>query len=132
MGNGTTPTHNTLISLREYVDIRFDAQDKAVNAALAAAERAVTKAEIASEKRFDSVNEFRAALADSARLLMPRSEYEVNHKGLVERIDRVSTKLETQDARRFGMSQSWLILVAGLSFLSTVVVVIYYLTNLHR
>src|ERR1700731_1374035 len=49
------------ISLREYVDRRFHDQEKAVSA---------------SKKRFESVNEFRGSLADSARLLMPRLEVE--------------------------------------------------------
>ncbi len=64
---------------------RFDAQQKAlsdssdagkemVNAALASADRAVTKAEVSAERRFESVNEFRATLADQAATFLPRSE----------------------------------------------------------
>jgi ABC-type transporter Mla subunit MlaD len=86
------------ITLREYVDTRFHDQEKAVGtalaaqkeavaAALAAADRAVAKAETAADKRFESVNEFRATLADSARLLMPRSEVEQIVKGLSEKIN---------------------------------------------
>jgi ABC-type transporter Mla subunit MlaD len=85
------------ISLREYVDTRFHDQEKAVltaltaqkeavSSALAAADRAVAKAETASEKRFESVNEFRGSLADSARLLMPRSEVEQIVKSLEGKI----------------------------------------------
>lgn len=57
---------------------RFDAQTRALDAALesakeavqtamAAAERATSKAEAAADKRFDAVNEFRQTLSDQAR-----------------------------------------------------------------
>lgn len=55
---------------------RFDGQEKAVSAALQAAKEAVTKAETAAEKRFDSVNEFRQQLSDQAASFMPRREAE--------------------------------------------------------
>jgi len=88
------------ISLREYVDTRFDSQDKAtatalaaqekaVAAAMAAAKEAVIKAETASERRFESVNEFRGTLLDQSRTFMPRLEYETSHKSLVEKVESV-------------------------------------------
>ena len=43
---------------------RFHAMKVAIDAALAAADRAVNKAEQSTEKRFEGVNEFRATLAD--------------------------------------------------------------------
>lgn len=52
---------------------RFQAQEKAVIAAMLSADRAVAKAEAASEKRFESVNEFRGTLSDQVRLFIPRS-----------------------------------------------------------
>jgi len=50
---------------------RFDAQEKAVIAALAAADRANTKAELAADKRFDAVNEFRQTLTDQTATFIP-------------------------------------------------------------
>src|ERR1700679_3792438 len=99
--------HNTLISLREYVDIRFDAQEKAVGAALAAADRAVGKAELASEKRFESMNEFRGALADSARLLMPRAESEQVTKVLATKVELLETRVNAREDRGAGEDHSW-------------------------
>ncbi len=66
---------------------RFEAQEKAVTAALDAAKEAVAKAETAAEKRFDAVNEFRAQLADQASTFMPRNEYNVQYQSLNEKID---------------------------------------------
>ena len=43
---------------------RFEAQDKAVNAALTAAKEAVDKAEKAQERRLDLLNEFRSQSQD--------------------------------------------------------------------
>lgn len=43
---------------------RFDAQEKAVAAALAAAKEAVVKAETASDRRFENTNEWRATVND--------------------------------------------------------------------
>jgi hypothetical protein len=121
--------HNTLISLREYVDIRFDAQEKAVNAALAAADRAVNKAEIASEKRFENMNEFRGALADSARLLMPRSEFEQITKTQADRLTLMESRFNAAEARGRGESQSWikigLVIAAG----ANIGWIIYYLAG---
>ena len=54
---------------------RFEAQEKAVNAALAAADRAVVKAETAAEKLFDAVNEFRAQLKDQNATFLSRAEF---------------------------------------------------------
>lgn len=72
----------TIESLKAHYDQRFIDQDRAVQAALNAAEKAVTKAENASEKRFDAVNEFRAQLADQAATFMPRSEAELQFSNL--------------------------------------------------
>ena len=56
---------------QESLKLALNSQEKAVAAALAAADRAVSKADFATEKRFDAVNEFRATLSDQAAHLMP-------------------------------------------------------------
>jgi hypothetical protein len=71
----------------ERYEQRFQSTQVAMDAALAAAKEAVTKAEIASEKRFDNVNEFRGTLADQQRTLMPRSEADLLIKTLSDRIE---------------------------------------------
>jgi hypothetical protein len=50
------------------------AAKEAVQAALVSAEKAVGKAEVATEKRFESVNEFRAQLSDQAAHFSTRDE----------------------------------------------------------
>jgi hypothetical protein len=129
---------NDMIPLRQYVDMRFDTQekamaaalsasDKAVMAALAAADRAVAKSETASEKRFESVNEFRGALADSARLLMPRLEVEQIIKSVVDRveannakIDAVTSRINSRDDRGRGMGEIWGYVIGALGLCAAV------------
>ncbi len=64
------------VSLREYVDIRFKAVEDAVG-----------KAETATGKRFEGVNEMRAMVTDAAQRFMPRLEYETSQRALVEKVE---------------------------------------------
>lgn len=90
---------------------RFDAQEKALvlalanvdrefherirqvqeetRVAMAAAEKAITKAEIATEKRFDAVNEFRAQQADVIATFARKSEIDQRIAGLAEKLDSI-------------------------------------------
>lgn len=79
---------------------RFDSQEKAVAAALQAAKEAVTKAETAAEKRFDSVNEFRQQLSDQANSFMPMREADQRLRVLENHINRQGGKED--GAGRFG------------------------------
>jgi hypothetical protein len=79
---------------------RFVAQALATDAALAAAERAVLKAEAAAERRFEGVNEFRASLADQQRTLIPRAEVDVIVRGIVEKVASLEKTLDTSVAER--------------------------------
>lgn len=91
----------------KYYNQRFDSSEKAVSAALAAADRAVQKAETASEKRFDSVNEFRNTLADQQRTLMPRGEVEVLFKAVNEKLDLMGKRLDKTEGIKTGSSNTW-------------------------
>ncbi len=105
-------------------DVRYSqratAQDRSVATALEAAEKAIAKAEMSTEKRFDSVNEFRATLADQASLLLPRAEFTVQHASFVDKLDILEKRIgELQQnisailARGGGLKDAWGYLVAG-------------------
>jgi hypothetical protein len=91
---------------------RFEAQEKAFTAAIEAAERAVGKAEMASEKRFDSVNEFRATLTDQAATLMPRSEAETRFSALNEKLGDLTDRFNRETGKNQGVGIAWMVLVA--------------------
>lgn len=63
------------LSLKDYVDKRFEESEKAVQAALASAEKAVNKAEATGEKWRDNANEWRGAMSDRERDFLTRKEF---------------------------------------------------------
>lgn len=77
---------------------------EAADFALQAAERATLKSDAATEKRFDGVNEFRAALGDQQRTLMPRSEVDVIFRGLTKQLEDQNTLIAAQNVRLVAIS----------------------------
>jgi hypothetical protein len=74
---------------------------------LAAAKEAVAKAEGAAEKRFDSVNEFRATLKDQQTTLMPRSEADVRMKAIEAKVGDLEARIVQIVSRAEGSAQLW-------------------------
>jgi hypothetical protein len=125
---------------------RFDAAERALQAALIAQERAVqaaqqaaataaTKAEIASEKRFDANNEFRGQLADQAATLMPRAEAEQRIGQLAEKIEELRSSIDTlrngatgTQGRSAGLNAGWAYLVGAVALVGSVIAIV---TTLH-
>ena len=104
---------------RRYMQ-RAESQDKAVASALETSEKAIVKAEAATEKRFDSVNEFRGTLSDQANRLMPRAEYDVQHRALEQkvelnegRIGDIQKDISRILARGSGIKEAWGFLTIG-------------------
>jgi len=90
---------------------RFDAQEKAIEAARIAAGRAVEqalnaqqqavdKAEAAAEKRFASVNEFRGQLSDQVRTFAPREYVDSQLGAMVQRMNDLG------DARQAALDEA--------------------------
>jgi hypothetical protein len=88
------------------------AAKEAVAAALQAAKEAVNKAEIATEKRFDAVNEFRSSLTDLTRTMMPRTEADGLIKAQADKIDVALARLDKSEGRTGATSSSITFLVA--------------------
>lgn len=106
-----------LTAQKEATTAAFAAQEKAINAALASAERAVLKAELATEKRFESVNEFRGTLDNQQRTLIPRSEVDVLVRGLEEKIAQLTKQIDAMVAERVGIRGGWGYAVGVVGFL---------------
>lgn len=70
--------------MQDEMDRRFTEAALAVRVALEGAEKAVGKAETANERRLDSVNEFRAQLADQTASFVTRNEYTLAHQNLTD------------------------------------------------
>jgi hypothetical protein len=78
------------------------AQEKSSAAALASADRAVTKAELAAGERFAAVNEFRAQLSDQASTFMSRAEALLQIQANTEKIDGLSARMDRNEGGRAG------------------------------
>lgn len=139
------------VSLKEYFERilaekdaayaqRFEAQEKAVEAALIAQKEAVQKAETAAEKRFDSVNEFRAQLSDQATTFMPRREAESSMRAMTEKyeqlaktnadnIDALERRQDRNEGRSSGLGAGWGYLVGGIGIVGAVIGIIFGFMN---
>ena len=88
----TLATHLTskIEALDRFCVTNFAQGKERVDMALAASDKAIGKAELATEKRFEGVNEFRQTLADQASHLMPRAEYKIQNKAMDERVSTLA------------------------------------------
>lgn len=84
---------SALAALEKSTANALAALDKNNAAALTAAKEAVTKAEVAAEKRFDAVNEFRNTLKDQQATLMSKTDAETKFKFLEEKINSMEGRL---------------------------------------
>jgi hypothetical protein len=116
-------------SLRELVDQRFEGNEKALTAALNAAKEAVLKAEGASEKRFESVNEFRATLSDQTNTLMPRQEYTVQHRALEEKLTELTNRINMSEGQKQGSDVTIGKIYAAVGVVGAVLGIIVLLAN---
>lgn len=95
-----------VLALLEQFKALREADRITLNAALAAADRAVAKAEAATEKRFESVNEFRSTLSDQAANLMPRAEADVKIQNLAKDLNALSARVEKAETAQQGVTSS--------------------------
>jgi len=118
--------------LKEMLNERFESQQSMVQNALLSAEKAVVKAESASEKRFDAVNEFRQQLGDQAASFASRNEVEIKIKSIVERIEQetqrtterlaeINKRLDQTQGKAGGISATMLYVFMIVAALGTVV-----------
>lgn len=98
------------------------AAEKAVAAALANADRAVNKAEVAAEKRFESVNEFRAQLTDQTATLMSRAEADAKITALSDRVSDVKTRIDIGDGGKQANANSLTNTIAIAGLVTSIVV----------
>lgn len=132
-----------LVSLRQYLerlieqaeklnDAKFvtyraliDSQAEKVALALTASEKAITKAETAAEKRFESVNEFRGQLTDQAATFITRREFEQWRDSTQERVNELKARVDVNSGRARATQSGWGYMIAaatvGVGVLSVVI-----------
>lgn len=90
-----------------HLEERIKAVADTAQAAAQNADKAVSKAETAAEKRFESVNEFRNTLSDQQRNLMPRDEANIRFEALTHEIRGAQHILENMRAEQKGVVGDW-------------------------
>jgi hypothetical protein len=91
---------------------RFTAMDDKTGLALTSSKEAVGKAEVATEKRFDAMNEFRGALSDQATTLMPKGEALAKFESYDEKIAALKEQMDKGSGKWAGANNLWLVLLA--------------------
>jgi len=87
----------TIKTLREHLaDLRIDDQ-RAIAAALSAAEKAVEKADQADQKHFETINERNREIDKLTATFIPRSEYDIQYKSLIDRIDTLTKAIDSKN-----------------------------------
>jgi hypothetical protein len=102
---------------------RFTDLETALRAALAASEKAINKAEVATERRFESVNEFRTTLSDQAANFITRSEAEAATARNSERIQELMDRINRSEGRGAGLGTGWMYLVGAVGVIATVITI---------
>lgn len=113
-----------LTDLKILLDERQVAATTGVTAALAAAEKAVLKAEVASDKRFESVNEFREQLRDQALLFMPRTEAQGLTDRNAERTDELRDRVSKIENGEKGVAQGRATTIAFGGFILSLILIV--------
>ena len=98
----------TIDTLHEHLLAVIDEREKAVLTSIASSKEAIEKAERATEKRLEGMNEFRAALNDRDRLFIPRAEYETVVKQIEGSIGDLKKRMELKDGEKAGRYMAWL------------------------
>lgn len=89
----------TVDTLKSYVERILAERDRRYEQRFQASEVSVTKAEAATEKRFESVNEFRAQLKDQQLDFVSRTYYEAQHSGHERELQAIQLALKDQIPR---------------------------------
>lgn len=86
-------------SLKEQFQDQITSAQSALRAAFDSSEKAITKAEESNEKRFQSVNEFRAQLADQQKTFVVKDEAEFKFTALEKKLDESAADRRRLDSR---------------------------------
>jgi len=125
--NGKSFSSPEGISLKEYIndkfdnlersiDTRFDSVTLSTNAALASADKAVAKAELAVEKRLEGLNELRGMALDQQRTFVPRHEIEILIESMNNKVDALNLTTISRQGKDIGQREGMVIvsLIAGI------------------
>ena len=103
---------------------RIKALKEAVEFSQAVAEKAVTKAEVSTEKRFEAINDFRMLVADQTKGFISRGEFEALRDGGSERLRDLAARVDRSEGKSTGLNAGWGYLVGALGLIATVIAIV--------
>jgi hypothetical protein len=112
-------------TLYDFFNMMSELRDEKYEQRFINAEHAVARAENAYDRRFENVNEFRAALADQQRLLVNRGEYEVAHKMLMDKVESAMMRLEKHEGSVRGSRDMLGWMAGAFGLILTVITIIF-------
>lgn len=111
---------NRYIQLNEKI-IRLEeiqkSQKENISLALTAAEKAIIKAEAATEKRFDSVNEFRQTLETQQQTFITSKEAEAKFQAIDDKIEILVANQTLNLGKQTGNNETWGYIIGGIGLL---------------
>jgi hypothetical protein len=124
-----------VVSLREHVEalreadnLRFKSEREDDNLRnqqrFDAMETAIKKAETATERRFESVNEFRSTLTDQTKEFPTKAVVDGKFAALEAQVAALTGRLDRREGSGQGLHSGWLILVAAIGSLSSIAAII--------
>jgi len=88
-------------------DQRFESLEATIKVAVNSAKEAVDKAEKASEKRLDGLNELRGAMTDQSATYITRETVSAMTSALSARLDLIKERQDRMEGRGSGLQQGW-------------------------
>jgi hypothetical protein len=120
MGGDTRGANWDVDTLKEHYDEHLRLLMVILDERARAQDSAITKAEEATKLRFESVNEFRAALTDQTATFVTRDQFE----GLVEIVAGTTRRLDLMEGRSLGANRMWVYLLGAIATLATVLSIV--------
>jgi multidrug efflux pump subunit AcrA (membrane-fusion protein) len=97
---------------------RFADTRTALEAALAAAEKAVVKAEVATEKRFEAVNEFRQMVNELVSGKIDRAEFLLAITNMTEKIEDSKERITRSEGKGAGKDALWAYIIGAVGLVA--------------
>jgi hypothetical protein len=103
---------------------RADSQDKAVATALATSKEAILKAETATDKRLEGLNELKGMAQDQAATFARISEVNLRFDAVNKTVEQLSDTIKQKVAATSGMKELWGYIVGAVGVLLAVAAII--------
>ena len=116
-------------SLKEYFDMAIAKMDEKIEQRFCAVKEAVDKADKATEKRFEGVNEFRNTLGDQQRTFIPRREFEISIESLSRKIVDIEKHMDKIGNMKAGGNVVLAYIISAISFVVAIVSLILKFGN---